>query len=152
MCAANSCERCLPSLSDSPQDATSHPQSRRLHCMRSDSHPWWCEHSISTKHRLLRPRTFNSDLNSHVGFIFTSFEGQPVGSVFFFFLSFDLATRPWRWYLISPHDVATLTCSLIRVHDNAVLICAGRHWLIWVTVFGCFFNFRHFNVRGWYFY
>lgn len=143
MCAANSCERCLPSLSDSPQEATSRPQSRRLRRMRSDSHPWWCEHSISTKHRLQRARPpcfqlrFEFSCRFYIYFTW--------GPLCVFIMSFDLATHPWDWYLISLYDVATLTCSLIRVLDNAVLICAGRHWL---AAYGCYFNLRHLNIPG----
>lgn len=86
---------------------------------------------------------FNSDLNSHVSFIFTLFECQSVGSVFI--MSFDLATRLWSQYLISPYNVAASIFSLIWVHDNAVLICAGHHWL---SVYGCISNFRHLNIPG----
>lgn len=55
---------------------------------------------------------------------------EPVSGFCVSITSFDLATRLWIWYLISLYDVATSTSSLIRAHDNAVLIGTGRLCLL----------------------
>ncbi len=88
---------------------------------------------------------FEFSCQFHIYFIW-----WPVSGLYVFIMSFDLATRPWSRYLISP-----VWCSNIDllpdpgVHDNTVLICAGRHWL---AVYACFFNFRHLNIPGVYYY